>query len=83
MALNLFQKQALPRELQRVRTRKLNGVMFRIAVRVLKRCRSLLVRLGSDLPQYDLVQTAREEIQDTHRKLKTSDVWIKNKAILV
>ncbi|MCP4756437.1 MAG: hypothetical protein GY866_36700, partial [Proteobacteria bacterium] len=81
--LNLFQRHTLPRPLGRVRIKKLNAVMFRVAVKVLKRSRSLTIKIGCDLPLFDLVRTAHKEIDRIHRLLRTSDIWIKNEAILV
>ena len=80
--LKLFQKHTLPLHLQRARKKTLNKVMFRVAIKVLIRSRGLLIRIGQGHPLSDLVQTAREKIHQIHEILKSSDIWIKNSALL-
>ena len=80
--LKLFQKHTLPIHLRHSRMKKLNGLMFRVAAKVIKRSRSLYIRIGRDLPLYDLAIKARKEISKIHCLLKKSDIWIRNKAIL-
>lgn len=81
--LKLFQRHTLPTHLKRVRIKTLNRIMFRVAIKVLKRSRYLVINIGHDLPLFDLVETAREKIIQIHRLLKNSPIWIKNEAILI
>ncbi|MBC8246497.1 MAG: IS1380 family transposase [Deltaproteobacteria bacterium] len=81
--LKLFQRYSLPRHLHRVRIKKLNGIMFRVAIKVLKRSRSLLIRIGRNLPLSDLVIEGRNKIARIHKVLRDSKIWIKNEALLI
>ena len=81
--LKLFQRHTLPSHLHHSRIKKLNGLMFRVTAKVVKRSRSLTIRIGRELPLYDLVVKARKEILRIHRLLKASDIWIENKTILI
>lgn len=80
--LKLFQRHTLPGHLHHSRIKKLNGLMFHVAAKVMKRSRSLYIKIGRDLPLYDLVIKARKEIFRIHRLLKNSDIWMENKTIL-
>jgi len=80
--LKLFQRHTLPRHLHYSRIKKLNNLIFRVAVKVIKRSRSLRIKIGRDLPLNDLVRRARKEILRIHLFLKNSNLWIQNKAIL-
>lgn len=81
--LKLFQRRALPKPFRRVRIKTLNKIMFRVAIKVLIRSRMLLIRIGQNFPLYRLAEDARKRILQIHEVLKSSDIWIKNEAILV
>jgi len=80
--LKLFQRHTLPVHLHHSRIKTLDNLMFRVVAKVIIRSRSLWIKIGRELPLYDLVTKARKEILRIHRVLKTSEIWIKNKAIL-
>ncbi|NQU64417.1 MAG: IS1380 family transposase [SAR324 cluster bacterium] len=80
--LKLFQRHTLPVHLHHSRIKTLDKLMFRVAAKVIIRSRSLWIKIGRELPLYDLVTRARKEIVRIHRILKTSEIWIMNKAIL-
>ncbi len=80
--LKLFQRHTLPSHLHHSRIKKLNGLMFRVAAKVIKRSRRIFIRIGRELPLYDLVVKARKEIMRIHHLLKNSEIWIANKAML-
>jgi len=79
--LKLFQRHALPEELRRSRTKKLNRLLFRVAVKVVKRGRSLIVRVGKGLALFDLITSARRKIALIHQKLSRSQVWTDSRLI--
>ena len=73
--LKLFQRHALPEELRHSRIKKLNRLLFRVAVKVVKSGRSLIVRVGKGLVLFDLINSARRKIAGVHKRLSESEVW--------
>ena len=81
--LKLFQQHTLPSRYRRSRIKRLNSVMLRVAVKVLKRSRSCFIRIRHDHPLYDLIPVAREKMIRIRNALKDSEIWIQDKALLL
>jgi hypothetical protein len=80
--LKLFQRHTLPKELSTVRIKRLNALMFRVAVKVVKGSRTLKIKIGSGLPLFDLVVNAQKKIKKILKTLSASKIWIGNKSLI-
>lgn len=68
--LKLFQRTALPAEYKTVRVKKLHTIFFRIALKIIKRSRLLVLKVeSSQIDLYEMMKSARKKIMDIDRVL--------------
>ncbi len=64
------------------RIKKLHRDLFHIAIKIVKRSGGLIVRIGKELPLYDIIQSARRRMLAIQKILEDAKIWCKNKSVI-
>jgi hypothetical protein len=80
--LKIFQRQTLPTDLKNARIKKLHRELFHIAIKIIKRSGGLIVKIGKELPLYDIIQFARRRIIEIEQILEDAKIWCKNGSMI-
>jgi Transposase DDE domain group 1 len=78
--LKLFQRHALPKELETVRIKTLNARMFRIALKMIARSRQLTIKIGNGHSLFKLISSAQKKILELDEKLSSQGLWLENQS---